>query len=190
VVKNIFVYLVMTVFGLLIISKILPASTEYFLSRFTELGQTSATSGPNNIEFRFQMTGLIVESMDESKKILGMGSVTENQESWVRPMRATTADMVWTGVIFRWGYVGLMLFILLYILSGISALNFFMKTEGILADLALLFLVYIISQVIESFFSWTFMSGHGFATGLWYFAMFSALIGFTKNNVILPDETD
>lgn len=53
-----------------------------------------------------------------------------------------------------------------------------MKSEGVISDLALMFLLFIISQIIESFVSWTFMSGHGYATGLWYFAMLSALIGF------------
>jgi hypothetical protein len=188
VIKNILIFSLLGILGILIMSVVLPANTKFFMSRFTELKQTSATSDPNNIEFRFQMTGIIVSSMDDDSKILGMGSVTENQVSWVRAMEGTTADMVWTGVIFRWGFVGLILFILLYIFSGFSALSYFMKTEGIQADLALLFLLYIMSQVVESFVSWTFMSGHGFATGLWYFAMLSALMGFSKNEELKPSE--
>jgi hypothetical protein len=181
VVKNILLFSFLGVFGLVVLSKLLPANTQFFLNRFSELKQTSATSDPNNIEFRFQMTGLIVSSMDADKKILGMGPVTENQVSWVRAMRATTADMVWTGVIFRWGFVGLILFILLYLFSGFSAFNYYMKSDGVLSDLGLLFLLYVFSQIIESFVSWTFMSGHGFATGLWYMGMLSALIGISKN---------
>ena len=56
-----------------------------------------------------------------------------------------------------------------------------MRSDGILANLALFILLYIISQIIESFVSWTFMSAHGLATGLWYFAVLSALLGFEKN---------
>lgn len=182
VLRNIFVFTFLSVFGLVLISKLLPANTKFFMDRFSQLNETSATSDPNNIEFRFQMTGLIISSMDEDKKILGMGPVTENQVSWVREMRATTADMVWTGVIFRWGFVGLMIFIFLYFFSGTNAFIYFMKSEGVLSDLGLLFLLYIISQVIESFVSWTFMSGHGFATGLWYIGMLSALMGFSERN--------
>jgi len=188
VMKNIFVFSFLAVLGLVVLSKVLPANTKFFLNRFSELKQSSATSDPNNIEFRFQMTGLIVSSMDENKKVLGMGPVTENQVSWVRAMRATTADMVWTGVIFRWGIVGLILFILLYLFSGFRALNFYMKTEGVLADLGLLFLLYIFSQIVESFVSWTFMSGHGFATGLWYLGMLSALVGMSKNEESLIEK--
>jgi hypothetical protein len=188
VTRNIFVFAFLAVLGLVILSKVLPANTQFFLNRFSELKQSSATSDPNNIQFRFQMTGLIVASMDEDKKIFGMGPVTESQVSWVRAMRATTADMVWTGVIFRWGIVGLIFFILLYVASGFSAFNFYMKTEGVLADLGLLFLLYAISQIIESFVSWTFMSGHGFATGLWYLGMLSALVRMSKNEESLIEK--
>jgi hypothetical protein len=188
VTRNIFVFAFLAVLGLVILSKVLPANTQFFLNRFSELKQSSATSDPNNIQFRFQMTGLIVASMDEDKKIFGMGPVTESQVSWVRAMRATTADMVWTGVIFRWGIVGLIFFILLYVASGFSAFNFYMKTEGVLADLGLLFLLYAISQIIESFVSWTFMSGHGFATGLWYLGMLSALVRMSKNDESLIEK--
>lgn len=188
VIRNILVFGFLAVFGLIVLSKILPANTQFFLNRFSELRQTSATSDPNNIEFRFQMTGLIVKSMDADKKILGMGPVTENQVSWVRAMRATTADMVWTGVIFRWGFVGLILFILLYLFSGFSALNYYLKSDGVLSDLGLLFLLYIFSQIIESFVSWTFMSAHGFATGLWYLGMLSAIVGMSKNEESLNEK--
>lgn len=185
VVRNIFVFGLVSILGLFILAKSLPANTQFFLNRFSELKESSATSDPNNIEFRFQMTGLIISSMDPDTKILGMGPVTESQVSWVRAMRATTADMVWTGVIFRWGIVGLMLFALLYFFSGYSAFNFFMRSDGVLSDLGLLFFLYIFSQVIESFVSWTFMSGHGFATGLWYLGMLSAILGFSKNKELI-----
>lgn len=188
VLKNILVFGFIGILGLFVLSKFLPANTQFFLNRFSELKQSSATSYPNNIEFRFQMTGLIIASMDEDKKILGMGPVTENQVSWVKAMRATTADMVWTGVIFRWGIVGLIIFILLYIFSGYNALNFYLKSEGLLSDLGLLFFLYIFSQIIESFVSWTFMSAHGFATGLWYFGMLSALVGMSKNEESLIEK--
>jgi hypothetical protein len=188
VLKNILVFGFLGILGLFVLSKILPSNTQFFLNRFSELKQTSATSDPNNIEFRFQMTGLIIASMDDDKKILGMGPVTENQVSWVRNMRATTADMVWTGVIFRWGIVGLIIFIMLYVFSGFSALNFFLKSEGLLSDLGLLFFLYIFSQIIESFVSWTFMSAHGFATGLWYLGMLSALVGMRKNEESLIEK--
>jgi len=179
--KNIFIYIAVGVLGVIMLSKLLPANTRFLINRFTELTKSSATSGPNNMEYRFIMTNLVISGIDDGKKILGMGPVSEKQESSVRQMRMTTADMVWTGVIFRWGFVGLILFILLYIFSVIRAFNIFMKSEGIIADLALMFLLYIISQVFQSFIDWTFMSGHGYAVGLWYFAMLSALIGFNKD---------
>jgi cell division protein FtsW (lipid II flippase) len=188
VVKNIFIYCALTVLGFFILSKLLPANTKFLINRFTELTETSATSGPNNMEYRFIMTNIVISNIDEGKKILGMGPLTENQMSMVRQMREVTADMVWAGVIFRWGFVGLILFILLYIFSIIRAFNIYMKSKGIIADLALMFLLYIISQAFQSFIDWTFMSGHGFAIGLWYFAMLSALIGYNKNTELADEK--
>jgi len=189
VIKNIFIFIALGVLGVLMLSKLLPTNTKFFLNRFTELTQTSATSGPNNMEYRFMMTNNVISNMGDGNRILGMGPVSENQLSIVSPMKETTADMVWTGVIFRWGYVGLILFILLYGYSFIRAFNIYMKSEGVIADLALLFLLYIISQVFQSFIDWTFMSPHGFAPGLWYFAMLSALVGFNKNTLLSDEKT-
>jgi hypothetical protein len=157
------------------------------MNRFSELSETSATSGPNNIEYRFLMTRIIISNIEEDKKILGMGPVTENQLPLVRPMRQATSDMVWAGAIFRWGFVGLIFFILLYSFSVIKAYYFFMNAKGVLSDLALMLLLFIISQILESFVSWTFMSGHGFTTGLWYFALLSSLLGFNKENELIVD---
>jgi hypothetical protein len=191
--RKVFVYGIIFILGILIMSKLLPANTKYFLNRFTELKETSATSEPNNLEYRFIMTGIIISSIDDNDKILGMGSVTENQISWIPAMDLATSDMVWAGVIFRWGFIGFILFILLYVFSLTNAFFFYLKSEGVLSDLALMFILFIISQIIEGFVSWTFMSAHGFATGLWYFAMLSALLGSNKveglsNKKILSNE--
>jgi hypothetical protein len=181
VLKNVLIYSVFSVLFFIIVLKVFPSNTKYFMSRFSELTNPSPTSDQNNLVVRFRNTGIIISNIDDNKKVLGMGSVTENQFYGVRSMRQITADMVWTAVIFRWGFVGLMLFILLNIFSINKAYNIYMKSEGVLSELALLFLLFIISQMIQSFIDWTFMSGHGFAIGLWYFAMLSALVGFYKN---------
>jgi hypothetical protein len=187
VVKNILIFLIVGIIGFFLMIKIFPANTKFFMERFSEITEPKRSREPNNLEYRFTMTGLIISNIDENDKILGMGSVTEYQVPWVLNMRQTTADMVWTGVIFRWGFVGLALFIMLYIISIVKAFNIFMKSDGVLSNLALLFLLYLFSQILQSFIDWTFMSGHGFAVGLWYFAMLSSLIGF-KNNIELQVE--
>jgi len=188
VMKRIFLFGALGVLGLIIMSKVLPANTNYLFSRFTELKQSSVTSEPNNLEYRFLMTGIVISSIDDNKKILGMGPVTENQISWVTEMDLATSDLVWTGVIFRWGFIGLFLFVLLYIFSLTKAFFFYLKSDGVLSDLALMFILFIFSQFIESFVSWTFLSAHGFTTGLWYFAMLSALLGSNKIEGLLNKE--
>jgi hypothetical protein len=180
VLRNIFLYGLAGIIAIFILAQIFPANTKYFEKRFTELSETSATSGPNNMEYRFIMSGIIISNIDADKKLFGMGPVTENQIPLVKTMRQTTADMVWTGVVYRWGYVGLALFILLYFMALIKGYFYYMNSETDLSDLALLFMLFIFSQIIESFFSWTFMSEHGYAIGLWYFAMLSAIMGITR----------
>ena len=184
VIKNVLLYGIFGVFGLLILSKVFPANAKYLMNRFTELSETSVTSGPNNMQYRFIMTKIIVSDINENMKLFGMGPVTENQDPLVDPMRKSTADLVWTGVIYRWGFVGLVLFICLYIFSLMKGYSYYLESQNELSDLALFFILFIVSQMIESFVSWTFMSGHGFAIGLWYFAMLSALLGFKQDEEV------
>lgn len=180
--KNILIYGILGIIGLFIISKVLPAKSKYFMSRFSELSDPSSTSDPNNLEFRFMNTSTIISHMDPNRKTFGMGPVTEKQSDWVPQMELATSDMVWTGVIFRWGFAGFILFILLYIFSIIQAFRYYMRHEGLLSFLALFLLIYLISQIMESFVSWTFLSQHGFPTGLWYFAVLSWVLGFKKRS--------
>jgi len=188
VLKNLFLFTLFAVLFFIMLLKIFPANTKYFLDRFSEITTPKLSSEPNNLDVRFSNTGVIISNIPDSKKVFGMGSVTENQLPWVSYMRLITADMVWTGVIFRWGFIGLVFFILLYIFGFIKAFFIYMKSDGVVADLALIFLIYIFSQVVQSFIDWTFMSGHGFAIGLWYFAFVSALVGFSKKNELMTDK--
>ena len=181
VLKKVSIFIVSGILLFFLLSKIFPTGIAYFFGRFAELTSSSSSSGdPNDLEFRFSNLGSIISHMDENGKIFGMGSATEKQVPLFTDMKAITADMVWTGVIFRWGFVGVILFAVLYIISIIRALIFYFDTEGILSNLALLFLMYVFSQIIESFVSWTFLSGHGFTIALWYFAMLSAILVFRK----------
>jgi hypothetical protein len=127
--------------------------------------------------------------MGAEKNITGVGPVTEIQFHGAEDINDTTADMVWTGVVFRWGYIGLGLFILLYLISAFNAFNLFMRNTGILSQFGLLLLLVIISQMIEGFTSWTFLNPGHFALGLWYFAVLSALTGFDKGYTLQIEKT-
>jgi hypothetical protein len=181
ILKNVSIFIFGGILIFFLLSKVFPTGTEYFFGRFAELNSPQSSSvDPNNLDVRWMNYGNILSHMDEDSKIFGMGSVTQKQVPIFDDMNGTTSDMVWTGVIFRWGFVGAILFSILYITSIIRALHSYFISEGILSNLALLFLLYIFSQTIEGFVSWTFLSGHGFTIGLWYFAMLSAVLGFRK----------
>jgi hypothetical protein len=188
-VKNMLVYAILGMAGVFIMSRFMPANTNYLLSRISEHTESQYTQKePNDLDVRFTNTANVISEIDRDKKLLGMGPVTKFQSTKVVEMQANTADIAWSGVIFRWGFIGLSIFILMYILSTFHAFNFFMKSEGVVSDLALLVLLVIISQFIECFVSWTFLSGHGFAIGLWYFAILSALPSLNKMNTLMHDK--
>ena len=179
--KNILKYSILGILGVFILSKIFPTKSKFFMERFSSISAPSTSKDPNNLQFRFMHTSNIISHMDNNSKLFGEGPVTEKQSDWVPDMELATSDMVWSGVVFRWGFVGLFLFILLYIFSIIKAFKFYINSEGLLSDLALFLLIYIVSQILESFVSWTFLSEHGFPTGLWYFAALSWILGFNSN---------
>lgn len=182
---NLLKYALMAIAGFLILWKLLPANINYLISRVSEHTESEYTiKEENDMEVRFTNTKLMIAKIDRDKIFLGMGPVTEYQSPKVAEMKGNTADIAWSGVIFYWGFIGLSIFVLIFLFSSFQAFNFFMKFEGITSDLALMLLLFIISQFIDSFDSWTFLSAHGVAVGLWYFALMSALPRLHKRNQI------
>ena len=163
-----------------VLSQFLPDKVKYFEERVTSLKKNPNDEDANTLLIRFKRTGEIFRKMGSEKIIAGLGPVTDVQYHGASSVDDTTADMVWTGVVFRWGYIGLIIFAFLYLVSLARAYSLFMNSEGILSQLGLLFMLVIISQILESFTSWTFLNPGHFALGLWYFAFLSALIGFDK----------
>lgn len=158
------------------ISKLFPANTTYFMDRISRVASNPNDEEDNSIIFRFNRTRGVLAKMEQGKLLFGMGPITEKQLPLVSDMLDITADMVWTEVIFRWGYIGFILFILLYLLGLINSYRLFLNSSGIYSQFALVIFLTIVSQIMESFINWTFMSPSRFALGLWYFGFLSALI--------------
>lgn len=182
--RNIILGLVFGILFFQVVSYFLPANTNYFVSRFETIKPNPNEKQDNTLIQRFTNTSGIIGEISDSKLIFGFGPVTERQLPIVENMLTVTADMVWTGVIFRWGYVGLFLFSLLYIASAVKAFNLFMQNEGLLSDFGLLLLLTIISQIFDGFIGWTFLSPNRYALGLWYLGILSGLV-YRKNKMIL-----
>ncbi len=183
---NLLKYAIMAIAGFLLMWKLLPANINYLISRVSEHTESEYTiKEPNDMEVRLINTKLMISKIDRDKILLGMGPVTENQSPKVTDMKANTADTAWSGVIFYWGFIGLSIFFMIFLFSSIQAFNFFLKFDGITSDLALMLLLFIISQFIDSFDSWTFLSAHGVAVGLWYLALMTALPKIHQRNQIV-----
>jgi len=175
IIKNIVLYMVIAVIGLIAVIKIFPTNAQYFQDRFRELTEERSPYQINSLEYRIERTAGVVESIDAGKIIFGMGPVTEDQEPSVPAMKSITSDMVWTGVAYRWGLIGVVAFILLYVYAFLKSYKIFVKSTGLISHMALMFMIILVSQFLEGITSWTFLSGHGYATGLWYFAMVAVL---------------
>jgi hypothetical protein len=186
---NLIKYTIVAIAGFFIMLKLLPANINYLLSRISEHTESQYTlKESNDIDVRLANTKLMISKIERDKKLLGMGPITDEQSPKVIEMKGNTADIAWSGVIFYWGFIGLSVFVLIFLFSSIQAFNFYIKFEGTTSDLALLLLLYIISQFIDSFVSWTFLSGHGIAIGLWYFALLSALPKIHNNDKFIESK--
>jgi hypothetical protein len=161
--------------SIFVIVKIFPTNAKYFKDRFAELTEDRSPFQINSLQYRFERTIGVIEDIDINRIVFGMGPVTEEQEPDVPLVKSITSDLVWTGVAYRWGLIGFLLFILLYIYSFIKSFKVFMNNTGLMSNLAFMLMIVIISQVLEGITSWTFLSGHGYATGLWYFALVAVL---------------
>lgn len=164
------------------VSSFLPTSTKYFISRFKDLEKSPVDAHSNNLVYRFYKTGLVINKMDPVKTLFGYGPVTETQMLFMKYVKKATDDMAWAEIVFRWGFLGLIVFFLLYIVSIIKAFFLFMKTDGLISKLALLFLLVIFAQLVDSFTQSTIMYPNRFPLSLWHFGILSALLSIYKRN--------
>ena len=172
------------------ILRLFPDKFEYFAERIVNLKRDPTDESANTLLIRFTNTGEIFHKLGPEKTLAGVGPVTEVQYLGSEEIDDATADMVWTGVVFRWGYIGLAFFILLYIISLIKAFSLFMRSQGVLSQFGLVFFLTIVAQIGESFASWTFLNPGHLAMGLWYFAVLSALSGFDKRYDVRIEKID
>jgi hypothetical protein len=190
IIKN---YFIIAIFGVLLfsaVSVVLPASTNFFLGRFQEIKENPKDDETNTLMYRFARTGDVFDKMDVNKSLWGYGPVTEAQVPWIVVVDAATADLVWSGVVFRWGFLGMFLFVCLYIVSLNYAYKIFFQTEGDLSLIALALFLVVFAQLIEGFTSWTFLSPSRYALSLWHFGLLSGLYQGMKNKINSNAETE
>lgn len=160
------------------VSKVFPANTEYFINRFVGLTNNPNDIYSNSMLYRFIQTGSVLQKIDADNILLGYGPITEGMSPLVEQMRIATWDLVWTGVIFRWGILGLFLFLILYGISIRKSFRLSVIENGVLSQLSLVLGLYVVSQLIESFVSSTFLSSTRYGMGLWYLGILSTFLTY------------
>jgi len=166
-----------------LVSTVLPANTEYFVSRFKDLDEKPVDAQSNNLVYRFFKTDNVINKMNSTKTLFGYGPVTETQTPFVKIVDSAATDMVWAEIVFRWGMIGSVLFVFLYLYSILFALRIFMINEGLVAQLALGFLLTLASQLIEGLTSITILTPNRIPLSLWVFGLLSALSITLKNDL-------
>lgn len=184
VIKNFAVMGILALVFFFAVKTFLPVNASYFLSRFDQIKDEPQDKESNSLLLRIDNTQNIINNIDVDKIFLGSGPITESESYLVKTVKAVTADLVWTGVFFRWGILGFIFLLMLHVFAIYKSWKLYLNTEGLLSQLALLSLLIIISQIIEGFAGYTFMKPNTFALGFWYFGMLSALIIYPdKQNI-------
>lgn len=161
-----------------IVRKVFPASTDYLINRFVGLTNNPNDIYSNSMLYRFMQTGSVLQKIEANNIAFGYGPLTEGMSPLVERMRVATWDLVWTGVIFRWGIMGLLLFLILYGIGIRESLRLSILENGLLSQLSLVLGLYAVSQLIESFVSSTFLSSTRYAMGLWYLGILSTFLTY------------
>lgn len=180
--KSFLVISLSTLLIFFIVSKVFPANTEYLINRFVGLTNNPNDIYSNSMLYRFMQTGSVLQKIDADNLVLGYGPLTEGMSPLVERMRVATWDLVWTGVIFRWGFLGLLLFLMIYWVGIQKSFRLAVLDNSILSRLSLVLGLYAVSQLIESFVSSTFLSSTRYAMGLWYLGILSMFLAFHNDN--------
>jgi len=161
--------------GIYLASLLFPAQYYYFSSRMEDLALNPQQS---NFTYRLDQTQLLFASLRAQQFFLGSGFLSASENSIVDWMKLKTSDIVWAGVGFHWGAVGLLLFGLLCVMCLVKTYKIFLGSTGAVSYLALLLFLLVLNQLAEGFGRWTFLNPIGLPMGLWYVAAASALTGW------------
>lgn len=158
--------------GMYLAESLVPAKYAYFSDRLEDL---ALNPQKNNFTYRLDQGELFLARLGSEQFIFGSGFLSQTDNPIVAFADLKTSDMVWVGVVFRWGVVGLSLFGLIFVISLVKTHKMFSDFYGPLSYLALLLFLLVLDQLAEGFASWTFLHPDRFPMGLWYFGLASAL---------------
>jgi hypothetical protein len=165
------------------ISLFFPSELAYLTERFQEINASQTIAGVTNFAIRFDDFNETFAILQKNNQLLtGLGMATVATNPAVLLFNQWTADITWVGVLFRYGMMGVILFVLLFIFSGVRTLREYFRSEVLEnEEYWLMFFLLIVATFAESFISWTIFDYRNITLSLWFFVF---IIVYAKRNKV------
>ena len=159
---------VAVVIGFIVIA---PVYWKFLLKRFSEF-----TSGTQvmNWHVRVLRWDMVEQVVAKSGLLFGLGFPQPGSNPVDSHIWLWSSDMAWLPIMYRFGYLGLLLFGLL--LAGYMARSLLLslRPPELRRELALTYFIVLVMTVVMGFDNWTFMNPGVYPMGLWIFAAIAA----------------
>jgi hypothetical protein len=152
---------------------LLPAEAGYLQQRLSSSGTSSAIVRDANVEVRMQDLSSTFAIIDRRDPVFGVGfpaaspAQTAQIELW-------GADIAWVPVLYNLGLVGAAAFGMLFIGYGVRALRLFARNEGDGEYLGLVYLIAVVTSLMLTMNTRSFMEPAALPMALWLFAFVAA----------------
>lgn len=153
---------------------VMPAQSQYFLSRLSTASSTSGVKSDPNLAYRFANLASTTTLVADYNLLFGAGFMVPSQSGPVAVVYTTGDDMAWILVVFELGVVGAAAFVILFVAYGLRAFQLFWRSSGLGEYLGLVYLVTLGLAFLVSLVSRVFMEPNSLPLGLWLFAFVAA----------------
>lgn len=153
---------------------VFPVQSQYFLSRIGEATSSGSVTGDANIRNRVEKLRTVNRWIGAEGRVVGVGFTVASQSRRVSSIDYMSADLVWVPALYRFGFLGVALLVLMYLTTGWRALRLSLGGGGEAEFLALVLLAVVVGTFLEGFVSWTILNPSRYPLGLWVFALVAA----------------
>jgi hypothetical protein len=160
--------------ALVLFSVVRPVEYHFVLSR---LGEFTSAGGPTDVgnwdirRLHFLAVQRVVGHADQ---LFGLGFPAPGSNAVDAHLHLWTSDMAWVPILYRLGWVGIVLFALVFAGFAARSLSLALQDPEERRYLGLVYLIAIVLTIVLSFVSWTFMEERVYAMGLWLLAFVAA----------------
>jgi hypothetical protein len=162
--------------GVLIVvafSRVAPAYWAVLLKRLGELTSTG-TGQVQNWHVRTVHWEAVARVVNKSDSLLGLGFPLPASNPVDSHIVLWSSDMAWLPIMYRFGFLGLVLFGLLLAGFLVRALSLSLRPPELRRELALAYFIALALTTIMAFENWVFMNPLVSPMGLWLFAFIAA----------------